>query len=272
MKRLLTGMCSRDHIFELVDPTRFFEIDFEAEVVKALSCLFPQYWCGVFAGAFVLEGDRRVADLALIHRSISHWFVVEVEIAGHDFDDRVLPQVRCFRYGEPEPSCITSLVRAFKQLERPQAEIILRHVPRYVAVISNMPDSMWSEKLKTLDVQFLTMSVYIDHKNRYAYEIDGSLAVGTESLGFGRYSAIDNCLRIPRFCGLPTGGIQIVDQFGVLSEWTVRDEAGMLWVSKRHGPALIPHESYVQLVRTFEGQISLRPSITRTSTVREQPI
>ena len=67
-------------------PLDFVEIAFEAEVVKALTCLFPDYWCGVFAGTFLLEGERRSADLALIHKSLSHWFVVEVELAGHSLD------------------------------------------------------------------------------------------------------------------------------------------------------------------------------------------
>ena len=114
MRKLLTGECHPDNIFQLVDPTTYVEGDFEAEVVKALSCLMPEYRCGVFAGAFVLEGERRVADLALVHKSLSHWFVVEVELAGHSLEHHVLPQVRCFRYGDPEHSCVTSLVRAFE--------------------------------------------------------------------------------------------------------------------------------------------------------------
>lgn len=83
---------NQDSIFHLVDPTAFLEIDFEAEVVKALNCLFPEYWCGVFAGTFIFEGERRSADLALIHKSLSHWFVVEVELAGHSLDQHVLPK------------------------------------------------------------------------------------------------------------------------------------------------------------------------------------
>ena len=40
MKKLLTGECNEDNIFLLVDPTTFVEIDFEAEAIKALSCLW----------------------------------------------------------------------------------------------------------------------------------------------------------------------------------------------------------------------------------------
>lgn len=262
MRKLVTGDCHEDNIFHLVDPTQFVESDFEAEVVKALTCLMPEYLCGVFAGAFVLEGERRIADLALIHKSISHWFVVEVELAGHSLERHVLPQVRCFRYGEPESSCVTSLVRAFSELTRDQADLLLHYVPRYVAVISNLPDSMWTTKLSAVEVQHLTVSVYKDRNGRSAHEVEGRLIAKTENLGFARFSAIDNSLRIHKYCGLPVGNIQIVDQFGNPADWTVREDAGVLWVCKDRGPALIPHNSNVQIIRNFEGRISIRLSIS----------
>jgi hypothetical protein len=260
MKKLLIGECHQDNIFHLIDPTQFLEGDFEAEVVKALVCLMPEYICGVFAGAFVLEGERRIADLALIHRSFSHWFVVEVELAGHSLERHILPQVRCFRYGEAELSCVTSLVRAFSELERNQAEALLRYVPRYVAVVSNLPDPAWTTALSAVDVQHLTVSVYKDRNGHSAHEVEGRLAVRAESLGFAQYSAVDNCLRISKSCGLPIGAVQIIDQFGNLTDWTIREESGILWVCKNSGPTLIEHNTYVQFIRTFEGRLSIRPS------------
>lgn len=261
MKKLMTGDCQQDNIFHLVDPTQFVEIDFEAEVVKALTCLMPEYLCGVFAGAFVLEGERRIADLALIHKSLSHWFVVEVELAGHSFEHHVLPQVRCFRYGEAESSCVTSLVRGFEELERHQAESLLRYVPRYVAVVGNLPDPSWTSALLAVEVQHLTVSIYRDRNGRSAHEVEGRLIARVESLGFASYSAVDNCLRIPKGCGLPVGNVQIVDQFGNLTEWTIREDGGSLWICKDRGPALIKHQSYVQVLRGFDGRISIRESI-----------
>ncbi len=262
MKKLMSGACHQDDIFHLVDPTQFVEGEFEVEVVKALTCLQPDYLCGIFAGAFILEGERRVADLALIHKSLSHWFVVEVELAGHSLEQHVLPQVRCFRYGEPQSSCVASLVRGFKGLEEECAEKLLLYVPRYVAVVGNLPDPVWTSTLSALEVQHLTVSVYRDRNNRSAHEVEGKLTARAESLGFARYSAIDNCLRIPKGCGLPIGGIQIVDQFGNLGNWTVRDNVGTLWVCKDRGPALIPHDSFVQIIRSFDGRISIRLSFS----------
>ena len=260
MKMLMTGECAEDNIFQLVDPTAFAEIDFEAEVVKALTCLFPDYWCGVFAGTFLLEGERRSADLTMIHKGLSHWFVVEVELAGHSLEQHVLPQIRCFRYGEPDQTCISSLLRACNFITRDQASALLAYIPRYVAVVGNMPDQEWATALRALDVQYLTVSVYRNRGGQSAHEVDGRLVARTESLGFARFSAIDNCLRINKGCGLPIGELQIIDQFGNLTMWTAREMSGVLWISKDRGSALLDHEAYVQIIRTFEGRISIRPS------------
>lgn len=258
MKKLLIGECHEDNIFNLVDPTGFLEIEFEAEVVRALSCLFPEYWCGVFAGTFVLEGERRSADLALIHKKLTHWFVVEVEIAGHSLEDHILPQVRCFRYGKPEPSCVTSLERAFGEIGPNQAANLLNHVPRHVAVVGNLPSSEWTTALNAVDVQYLTVSLYRDRSGRSVHGVEGGLVAKTENLGFAQFSAIDNCLRIHRHCGLSIGALQVVDQFGNPASWTVREAGGKLWISKDKGPALLPHDSFVQLLKTSDGRITLR--------------
>lgn len=262
MRKLLTGECHDDNIFEQLDPTGFREAEFEAEVVKALTCLLPEYWCGVFSGSFVLENERKNADLALIHKNMSHWFVVEVELAGHSFEHHVLPQVRCFRFGEPESTCITSLVRAFPDLERGKAETLLRHVPRCVAVVDNIPNHLWRSSLSALDVQYLTLSIYTDRNGRTAHEVEGRLVARDTSLGFATFSSTDNSLLLPKSCGLPMGPVQITDQFGTSSTWTIRGEAGNLWMTKNRGPALLDHRSYVHLIRTFDGRICLRPSLT----------
>jgi hypothetical protein len=258
MRTLVTGECKPDNIFHLVDPTETSEIDFEAEVVKALTCLLPKYFCGVFAGNFLLEGERKSADLALIHKSLSHWFVVEVELASHSLEHHVIPQVRCFRFGEPESSCVTSLCRGFHGITKDQAERLLVHVPRCVAVVSNIYDPVWHPALRALDVQFLTVSIFKDFMGRTAHEVHGQLTVVRESLGFAQFSAVDNSLRLPKSSGLGLGALRVEDQFGSAGVWTSREEGGNIWLTKDRGSALIQNGAYVQIVKTIDGRICLR--------------
>lgn len=260
MKTLLTGNCDPEQVYTLVDPTKYVESEFEAEVVKALTCLFPEYWCGVFAGTFTLENERRTSDLALIHKRLSHWFVIEVELAGHSLEYHILPQVRCFRFGEPEDTCVTSLVRGFSGISPDEAKSVLLHVPRFVLVVGNLPDREWVTALTALDAQYLTVSVLRARDGRTAHEVEGRLVAPTESLGFARFSSVTNCLRIHRSCGLPSGKVQIVDQFGNPGTWDAREESGVLWLLKERGPALLSHDSYVQIIRSHDGRIFLKPS------------
>lgn len=260
MKMLVVGDCTDKNVYRLVDPSQFVEVDFEAEVVRAFTCLLPEYMCGVFAGGFVLEGERRLADLALVHKSFSHWFIVEVEMAGHSLEHHVLPQVRCFRYGIAETSCVTSLMRGFKGITRDQAEGLLKYVPHSVAVVSNRADATWTATLGALDAQHLTLSVYRNSEGQAVHELEGRLTYRVESLGFAQFSAVDNSLRLARSWGLAEGTVRIVDQFGNPGEWTVRRESEAIWVSKAKGPALIPHNEYVQIVRSSDGDLSIRLS------------
>ncbi|WP_157622853.1 hypothetical protein [Solimonas soli] len=260
MKTFIAGACHPDSIFQAVDSSEFLEINFEAEVVKALCCIFRDYHCGVFKGSFRLDGDCRSADLALIHKTLSHWFVVEVELASHSLEGHVLPQVRCFRFGDAEPACVTSLCTAFPGLTRDEAERILLYVPRYVAVAVDRFVPEWKAAFKGLDVHLLTVQVFQGTDGKIAHHVDGRLEVAKESLGFGTYSAIDKSLVMPRNCGLPLGQIQIQDPFGTVALWTVRESGAAVWITKNIGDPALPHGDFVQVIRTIEGRITLRLS------------
>lgn len=260
MKTFVAGACNPDSIYQAVDSSEFLEVAFEAEVVKALCCIFEDYHCGVFKGSFMLDGDRRSADLALIHRSLSHWFVIEVELASHSFEGHVLPQLRCFRFGEAERACITSLCTAFPDLKRGDAESILKHVPRYVAVVVDRMVPEWLPALKGLDVQFLIVQVFRGSNGKTAHHVDGRFEVVKKSLGFGKYTAINKSLVMARTCGLPLGEIKVQDPFGSDALWTVRESGAALWVTKNCGDPALPHDEYIQVLRTIDGKITLKLS------------
>jgi hypothetical protein len=261
MKRFSDSNCCRQNVFRQLDPTAFSEIEFEAEVVKALSCLLPNYLCGVFAGSFLLDSERRMADLALIHKSMTHWFVVEVELACHSLDLHVLPQLRCLRFGDAEEACITSLCRGFTDLDRAQAELVLRYLPRFGAVVVNQYEPTWEATLRGLEIQLLVVSVFEDSSGRRAHELEGHLHVPRESIGFAKYSAPDRSLLLPKSCGLPIGSLMIEDIYGNPAVWVSREAGNGLWVTKEHGTPDLTHGSYVQVFRTFDGRISLRMSL-----------
>jgi len=244
-------------LYEQRDPDAASESEFEFHVAKALSSVYPSHQCIVFGGGFRYDDRICKPDLALVARDFSHWFVIEVEVVSHSLDGHVLPQVRGFRYGDPQPDCSTILARELK-VDMRQARTLVELVPRSVAVIANKRDQKWEVALNAHEIQLLIVSVFRSAAGVLAAEVEGGLEVLKESLGFGTYSATDRSLRFPKAVRLSLGQVQINDPRGTLSSWTVAESSDSIWVTKDEGVPNIKHGAYVQLIRTVEGRLSLR--------------
>lgn len=257
MRRLFTGTCSPENVFELRDPSSAMEVEFESWVVKGLTCLFPAYHCVVFSGDFIHEGNFFRPDLALIARDFSHWFIIEVELASHSFRDHVLPQVRSFRYGEPAPGCAKSLAMALG-VEEARAAVLLERVPYGVAVVINQDQKDWEIALRSHDIQVLVVSSYTSKSGIEAIEVNGHLEVIRESLGFGIYVAAVRSLRFGVPIRVPEGRVQIRDLVGNLAWWRVIKESGMTWISRESGAPDLPDQRTVQIIAASDGHLSMR--------------
>lgn len=258
MKTFISGECTTDKIFTLIDPTSFSEAEFEGHVQAALRCVYPDYFCVPFRGAFSFDEEIFEADLALVHRSFSHWFVLEVELVSHSLQHHVLPQVRAFRFGRPLDSCVTYLCRHVPGVDMMRAQSLLRYVPKNVAVIANRTDPEWTVALRGCDVQSLTVSVFRKSDGGLAHETEGSLYVPHESLGFFSYSASNRSFRVPLGTALSEGEIQIEDPNGAVGIWIVRSSLDALWVTKQVGDPGIPNNSLLQILKTHTGRITMR--------------
>ncbi len=257
VRTIFVGECTPDKIFHVSDPDAPSESQFEFMVVRALSCVYPNYLCFVFGGSFRYDDRFCRPDLALVARDYSHWFIVEVELTSHSLEGHVLPQAKAFRYGDPQSDCVPSLSRELN-IEAKQAQTFLNLVPRSVLVVANKRLATWEIALRSHDVQVLTVSVFQSRAGVDAVEVDGTLEVVSEHLGFSTYSAADRSLRFPKTVKLPIGQIQINDPEGGVSTWTVAPTGGAMWVTKNVGVPNIRDGSYVQLIRTIDRRLSLR--------------
>jgi hypothetical protein len=258
MKIFISGACQPENIFTLMDPTAFSEAEFEAHVVSALSCVYKDYFCIPFRGGFKFDEDVHVADLALVHKAFSHWFVIEVELVSHSLHSHVVPQVRCFEFGAPQKSCVDYLCRYIPTMTQKHAESLLKYVPRSVAVIANRADQLWTDVLRGVNTQFMAVSVFSKHDGGFALETDGSLYVPRESLGFFTYSALSRSIRMARGCGLAEGVIQIQDPYGNVGLWTARASEDALWITKNSGDPGLEDRIMLQMLRTASGELTLR--------------
>jgi hypothetical protein len=216
----------------------------------------------MFAGSFRYDDRFYRPDMALIANDFSHWFIIEVELVTHSFENHVLPQVRAFQYGEWQPDCIPSLARSgFIKAE--QAQTLLSYVPRTVAVIANKWNSDWQAGLSALQVQLVSISVFRSFVGDEAVELNGKLEGFAAHLGWGKYTAVDRSLVFPKELTLPDGKVQINDPEGSLAIWNVRRDTNHVWVAKESGTPDFVDESYIQLIRTVAGGFSFRRPTSR---------
>ncbi len=245
--------------YALSDPDAPSETEFEGTVLSALAGVYHEYHCIVFGGAFVYEGNTSRPDLALIARDFSHWFVLEVELVSHSLSRHVLPQVTTLRYGDLQPDCEMILARELK-IPIGRAQTLIHMVPRSVAVIANKRDARWEVALGAHTVQMLAVSVFEGPAGETAFEVEGTLRVDIEHLGFGCYSAVDRSLRFPKDVRLPDGRVQIDDPSGAPGSWIVSTADTTRWVTKDSGMPDIEDGEFLQLVRfSRRGFAFMRP-------------
>ena len=157
MRALLVDDAGKAQSFLADDSYATTETTFEASVLRCLALYFRSHIGIVFGGSFRLDADVRRADLALVARDLSHWFVIEVELLSHSLEGHVLPQVRTLSFGDPEPDCQSVLSKALGiDLER--AKTLVTMVPRATVVITNGHNQHWAIALAAIRAQYLSIS------------------------------------------------------------------------------------------------------------------
>src|SRR5262249_21776951 len=135
---------------------------------------------------------------------------------------------------------------------------VLEYVPRTVVVVANKWQRDWDIALKAHNIQLLTVTGFRSEIGVEAIEIEGILEVLSESVGFGIYSQVDRSIRFSKTVRLPPGQIQLNDPKGGLATWTVTPSTEATWVTKDIGVPDIEDGSYIQIIRTVDGRLSIR--------------
>lgn len=226
-------------------------------VLGTLSCLYPNYKCCQFSGTFTYDGRGWRPDIAVIAKDLSHWFVVEVELATHSLNSHVLPQVTAFKLGNYESDCITQLVKRTGSTES-VIRGFLQTGPRHVAVIANKYSEEWDISLRAHQIQLATVELFSNINGEHAYQMNGGLVPQEKHLGVGKYSATDRSIVATSKIRIGAGSRWIVDLDGHEAEWKVKEQNGRLWITKKRGVPMIPDGVHLQILQTDKDGLRLR--------------
>jgi hypothetical protein len=169
----------------------------------------------------------------------------------------VIPQALAFSEGKYGDDALQILARELS-VSKKAAATLLHFIPRYVAVVSNRPDNVWTRKLQSINVQHVAISSYHSSAtNQTAHSVQGLLLPAEESLGFGRAMATDKAIvtRYQEFWR--DGEFEVVSPEG-LNRWTCTVAHKRVWLMKKAGLIEFPDNSVIQMLRRSDGSLLFR--------------
>lgn len=157
----------------------YYETEFERTIKQQVIAVFPDYYTSSFKlEIYADQKEAKKPDLAMVHREYRDWWIVEVELGGHDFT-HVFEQVSVFTQGIYNSIRIAEYIKA-KNIEENNVELdleklktIIREQQPKVLVIVDEPRSEWEEELKRLGVSICVFQVYRNTVGGESYRLDG---------------------------------------------------------------------------------------------------
>ncbi len=234
--------------FSELSPNALYESEFEDIVINEASKIFENFFVSEFKTNVTSEEDIAKPDLAIIDKQYRGWWVVEVEMNNHSFENHIIPQVKKLSkgdYGEPQ---VEYLCNKNTLLLKKQLFDMMKGTPPQVLVVLNKPMPTWKQVLSTLGVKICIVEVFRSDQNRYAFRVNGEYPViSTDYVSDCRLDKL-----IPRFLVVssPAGlkisnGDTIQIQFeNCITEWERIDCQNKVWLSPKRTNPLLENVTY----------------------------
>lgn len=170
MARLLL----REEWFEPLSLHAQYEAEFERILLAYAEILFPCWHLVPFKiDVRSDEGVVKRADLAMVERDYRQWWVVEVEMARHDFNSHVLPQVRVLSYGKYDQTHVNALIANAPWLDTERVAAMVRGEQPRVWVVVNHPRPDWVPPLRAIGATLGIVEIFRSGKNQHSFRING---------------------------------------------------------------------------------------------------
>ena len=137
--------------YEELSKSSLYEGEYEDLIIRHTNQIFPDYITVPFETTVSDDEGSKKPDLALIERNYREWWVVEVEMGRHPFNQHVLPQVKILSgavYGEKEAEY---LCKQDKSLSPDLVLDMMKGAQPQVLVIVDRPRPDWAVELRRLN-------------------------------------------------------------------------------------------------------------------------
>jgi hypothetical protein len=256
-----------DEWYEQLADTALYEVEYERIVGTQAPSLFPQFRVVHFKCTVVSEdGDSKQPDLALISYDYRDWWVVEVELAHHDFEGHVLPQVRTLARGVYSDVHAAHLCGKNPSLDSERVIAMIKGKQPKVLVVLNSPKPEWIPRLRPFDASVVVFEVFRSERNRYVYRLNGERPkLPQDVITKTRFHPA-----VPRFLLVDSPGaldVRAQEDVSILfrdrvTRWRRVDMSDAVWLAPLGPNVLDTHNEY-ELVIDSSGQLAFRTTPVR---------
>lgn len=249
-----------DEWYEEVSTTALYEGDFERLVLGQIGQLYPNYVAVDFKIVVSSDFGTAKADFALVHKTYRDWWVVEVEMSHHPFNEHVLPQVRALANGNYGLLHAEYLARNCRALNIMRLKDMMKGTQPRVLVIVNKPKVEWVVPLGQLSSLIAVCEIFRSRLNRYMFRINGEhppQEVNAESTcRFDKQLPRLLTVESPGILQIETGERLVTQYKGDVMEWSRVESGDRVWLNPVGNCVLDRKRSY-RLLRTEDGEFEL---------------
>jgi hypothetical protein len=253
-----------DEWFDEIGSRGHYETEFENVLLQEAERLFGSYFLVPFKTPVVSEvdADAREPDFALIHKSYSGWWVVEVELGHHPFEGHVLPQVRTFAHAKYRTAEADYLSAHEPALNREKIIEMFKGNQPGVLVIVNSPVDGWAAQLRPFGARVVICQMFRNRLNKYVLRLNGEYPSESDDIvtGCECEPLLHRLLTIHAPAQMPLQRDERVMLYhnGKASEWERIDTAGKVYLHALRGHDLQAGKLY-EIIREGDGTLVIRP-------------
>ena len=170
--------------YDEIDASTFYEKNLERTILMRLPQVYPDYYGIPFNLTITAGKETSTPDLAMVKKDYSEWFIIEVELERHSWENHVEKQVRVFTNGYYEKNRIAKYI-----LEK-DVEIMSPNPARFnfdklkkmigdnqpkVMVIANEPVKEWIPGIRKYNALLSVFQIYKGLNKHEIYRVEGDV-------------------------------------------------------------------------------------------------
>jgi len=237
-----------DEWYDEISYSSLYEAEFERVILQKKHLLFPDYTLVPFK--LLVSDDERSAraDMAMVHNSYSHWWVVEVEMGRHSLSSHVLPQVTTLSRANYLNEAAEYLHSKDTDLDIDKLAQMVKGDQPNVMVMVDSPQPSWTPELRPHGAIVTVVQLFRSKRNKHIVRLNGQSPEVPSHF-------VSHCLpvqELPRMLTLSSpaalrtddnGRVQIYYQ-GHLTDWKKLETADTIWLTPVKNSPLTPGRRY----------------------------